>query len=78
LCFCDTRNKKEHKSNRLCIIETKRDFHNPNTSSARIMQELRIKPSGFSKYCMGLALTNAHIKKNLFKPRLIKFQSILN
>ena len=34
------------------------------------LRELRIQPSGFSKYCMGMALTDGELKKNCFKPRL--------
>lgn len=74
----DLRNNEGNAFEKLCIIETKRDLHVKNNSSARVLQSLRIKPSGFSKYCMGLAFTNPHIKKNLFKPRLTKFNSILN
>lgn len=74
----DIRNNTEKQCDKLCIIETKRDIHMRNTTSAQALQELRIKPSGFSKYCMGLALTNKNIKKNRFKPRLLKFKSILN
>lgn len=78
ISLVDLRNNTEKECRNLCIIETKRDIHMRNNTSARALQKLRIKPSGFSKYCMGLALTNAHIKKNLFKPRLLKFKSILN
>ena len=74
----DTRNQLEQKFSKLCIIETKRDFHLKNTVSSKSFLAHRIKSSGFSKYCMGLALVNPAIKKNLFKPRLIGFKSILN
>lgn len=76
--FLDIRNNIEKNCENLCIIETKRDIHIRNKTSAQALQQLRIKPSGFSKYCMGLALINTQIKKNLFKPRLLKFKSILN
>ena len=74
----DIRNNTEKNCENLCVIETKRDIHIRNNTSAQALRKLRIKPSGFSKYCMGLALTNTNIKKNLFKPRLLKFKSILN
>jgi len=74
----DLRNNTEKECKHLCIIETKRDIQMHNNTSAQVLQKLRIQPSGFSKYCMGLALTNTSIKKNLFKPRLLKFKSILN
>lgn len=53
----------------LVIIELKRDgqTHSPILCHLR---ELRIQPSGFSKYCMGMALTDDGLKQNTFKPRL--------
>ena len=53
----------------LVIIELKRDGlqHSPILG---MLRELRIKPSGFSKYCMGSALTNPQLKRNNFKERL--------
>jgi len=37
-----------------------------------ILRQLRIKPSGFSKYCIGSVMTNKNLKQNLFKARLVK------
>ena len=53
----------------LVIIELKRDglTHSP---ILELLRELRIQPSGFSKYCMGMALTDEDLRKNRFKPRL--------
>ena len=49
------------KTERLTIdIDLK--FHN--------LMQLRIMPMGFSKYCMGSALTNPDLKTNRFKERL--------
>ena len=74
----DARNSSEKQIDKLCIIETKRDFQLKNSHSSKVLQSLRIMPSGFSKYCMGLAIINKSIKQNLFKSRLLNFQSILN
>ena len=43
-----------------------------------MLRELRIKPSGFSKYCIGSALTNPNLKRNRFKPRFTKIEKLLN
>ena len=43
-----------------------------------MLRELRIKPSGFSKYCIGSALTNPKLKRNRFKPRFKKIDKLLN
>jgi hypothetical protein len=53
----------------LVIIELKRDGLQPSPI-LHMLRDLRIKPSGFSKYCMGTALTNPTLKRNNFKERL--------
>ena len=55
----------------LVIIELKRDG-NVYSPVLDILRELRIKPSGFSKYCIGSVITNNSLKNNLFKPKLVK------
>lgn len=55
----------------LVIIELKRDG-NVFSPVLDILRQLRIKPSGFSKYCIGTVMTNKGIKQNLFKARLVK------
>ena len=54
---------------RVAIIELKRDGNVPSPA-LDILRELRIKRSGFSKYCIGSALTNSSLKRNNFKERL--------
>ena len=54
---------------RVAIIELKRDGNVPSPA-LDILRELRIKRSGFSKYCIGSALTNSCLKRNNFKERL--------
>ena len=62
---------------RLVIIELKRDG-NVYSPVKEMLRELRIKPSGFSKYCIGSALTNPKLKRNRFKPRFKKIDKLLN
>ena len=62
---------------RLVIIELKRDG-NVYSPVKKILRDLRIKPSGFSKYCMGSALTKPSLKRNRFKPRFVKINKLLN
>ena len=59
----------------LVIIELKRDgrVHSPILA---LLRQLRIKPSGFSKYCIGSALTNDNLKINRFKKRLHRYEKI--
>ncbi len=53
----------------LVVVEVKRDglTHSPVLD---ILKTLRIKQSGFSKYCIGMALTHPGLKQNRFKERL--------
>lgn len=61
----------------LVIIELKRDgrAHSP---ISEILRLLRIVPSGFSKYCIGMALTNPLLHVNRFKPRLRNIYKMLH
>lgn len=52
------------------IIEWKRDGNLNNSGLERIIRDLRIKESGFSKYCIGMALTDGSLRCNRLKPKL--------
>lgn len=60
----------------LVIIELKRDglVFSPVLEKLR---QLRIHPHGFSKYCMGAALTNATLPLHRFKEKLRDIEKIL-
>ncbi len=53
----------------IVVVEVKRNglTHSPVVD---ILKELRIKQSGFSKYCIGMSLTTPDLKQNRFKERL--------
>ena len=55
------------------IIELKRDGRVPSPVLP-LLRRLRIRPSGFSKYCIGSCLTNGRLKRNRFKKRLIRIR----
>lgn len=61
----------------LVIIELKRDgiCFSP---VLQLLRQLRIHPHGFSKYCMGSALTNPALPLNRFKRKLIEINKIIN
>jgi hypothetical protein len=42
-----------------------------------MLRKLRIHPHGFSKYCMGAALTNDHLPVNRFKVKLHDVEKIV-
>lgn len=60
----------------LAIIELKRDGMLPSPI-LDMLRQLRIKPSGFSKYCMGQAFTNGALKQNRFKERMRRVERFL-
>lgn len=60
----------------LVIIELKRDGNVPSPV-LNILRQLRVKPSGFSKYCIGSVLTNPDLKINLFKPKLTRIAHLV-
>lgn len=53
----------------LVVVEVKRDGLT-QSPVLYMLKTLRIKQSGFSKYCIGMALTNPQLKQNRFKERL--------
>lgn len=61
----------------LVIIELKRDG-NVYSPVLDILRQLRIKPSGFSKYCIGSVMTNKGLKQNLFKQKLVRLRKLAN
>jgi len=60
----------------LVIIELKRDglCYSP---VLEMLRQLHIHPHGFSKYCMGSAMTNSQLPVNRFKPKLRDVEKIL-
>ncbi len=60
----------------LVIVELKRDglVFSP---VLEMLRQLRIHPHGFSKYCMGAALTNVSLPRNRFKEKLHDVERIL-
>ena len=61
----------------LVVIELKRDGLQPSPILP-LLTKLRLHPHGFSKYCIGSALTNADLRRNRIKPRLHSVEKILN
>ena len=67
----------EHKDmGQLVIIELKRDGRVPSPV-LEMLRQLHIHPHGFSKYCMGSALTNPQLPCNRFKRKLIEINKII-
>ena len=60
---------------KLAVIELKRDglVHSP---VLEMLRTLRILPMGFSKYCIGSAITNLALKRNRILPKLRQIEKI--
>lgn len=58
------------------IIELKRDGRAPSPILP-LLRKLRIHPSGFSKYCVGQAVTDPSLKINRFKKRMVKIKKAI-
>jgi hypothetical protein len=61
----------------LIVAELKSE--NPSTGSPffHYLKGLSIAPSGFSKYCMGIALMGKDVKRNRFKRRLSMLENLM-
>lgn len=76
LCFSNLVTGQHRQMGNLVIIELKRDglCYSP---ILEMLLNLHIHPHGFSKYCMGSALTNNALKINRFKPKLIDINKLM-
>ncbi|MBO5134897.1 MAG: polyphosphate polymerase domain-containing protein [Bacteroidaceae bacterium] len=59
----------------IVIIELKRDGR-VSSPIVPLLRQLRVKPSGFSKYCIGSAVTNDRLRQNRFKKRLVRIRKV--
>ncbi len=77
LSFRNLVTAREKSLDNIVIIELKRDglIKSPVID---MLKEVRIKKSGFSKYCIGTAFTYPELRQNRFKNRLRKVERIQN
>ena len=75
LHFHNFETQEKKVMDQIVIIELKRDGR-AESPILPLLRELRIKPSGFSKYCIGSAITNPGLRQNLFKERLVHIQKV--
>ena len=77
LWFHNERTGQERAMGELVVVEVKRDGLCPSPAFD-MLRELRIHPHGFSKYCMGTALTNPEPASNRLKPKLRDVEKIIH
>lgn len=62
----------------LIIAEIKTEGSPSASPLARALRDQRIKTSGFSKYCIGKALTDTSVKRNAFKSKIRMIEKAIN
>ncbi|MCH5214660.1 MAG: polyphosphate polymerase domain-containing protein [Muribaculaceae bacterium] len=60
----------------LGIIEWKRAGNGARSAFGSLLREFRVKQSGFSKYCIGLAITDETLRQNRLKQKLRRIAKI--
>ena len=73
--FHNFETQQDAQTGDLVIIELKRDG-NVYSPILELLRRVRIQPSGFSKYCIGSAMTNGGLKNNLFKPKMVRLSKL--
>jgi len=64
--------------NNLVIIEIKQSRSSDPAKITRVLQSMKIRRQGFSKYCVGRSLLEDDLKKNNFKPLILKIHKEFN
>lgn len=66
----------EHELGGVVVAELKQERADPTSPFVRIMRKRNIRPSGMSKYCVGMLMLEKPVKHNAFKPVLLMLQRI--
>lgn len=62
----------------LAIAELKQEGNNNNNFFIQILKKMRIRPAGFSKYCIGSAMLYDIPRKSALKPKFLHLKRIEN
>jgi hypothetical protein len=60
----------------MVITELKSEKFSPNSALYQHLKAIKIAPTNFSKYCMGIAMTEKEVKYNRFKKKLSTLQHL--
>lgn len=77
ITFVNYETHKERRMDNIVVIELKRDGR-VSSPILPLLRKLRIKPSGFSKYCIGATVTTPGLRVNRFKKRLVRIRKVQN
>ena len=62
----------------LAIAELKKEAYCDSSVFKTLIRQLNVYPAAFSKYCVGSALLNDSLKKNMIKPKLLLLNKLKN
>ena len=60
----------------IAIAEVKQEKFSYQSDFIQKMRHLRIRPMGFSKYCIGTAIMYPHLKQNNLKPKFLRIKKL--
>lgn len=69
--------EKKINLDNLVIVEIKSDGKPNNSPLALALRKIRIKSSGFSKYCVGRTVTDSLLKINAFKEKIRTIEKVI-
>ena len=75
LAFHNLETGISYRMENFVVLEVKRDGL-VESPVLPVLRDLRVHPSGFSKYCIGSALTNPDLKRNRFNVRIRKINKM--
>jgi hypothetical protein len=61
----------------LMIVEVKQDSFDPGSPLFSVLRSQAIRPTPFSKYCVGTVLVNPDIKHNRYKPIMLRIGKLI-
>ena len=73
--FHNFETERDHGTDQLVIIELKRDG-NVFSPICNLLRDIHVHPTGFSKCCIGMAITDPGLKQNNFKMKLRRLEKI--
>lgn len=77
ISFLNMLNNREADVSELVIVEVKQDGNQPSDFK-RLLLDARVQQRGLSKYCLGMLLTDDHIKYNRFKDKVRFVGKLIN
>ena len=78
ISFSETANGEQTELPYLAVVELKKEGFSRCSLFNNLIKQLNIHPTGFSKYCIGNAILNDFLRKNMIKPKLLLLNKIEN